>query len=123
MLRAAPGGLRRYAACVPDEVVPPGPPAPTQVGEPVEVLPGGFDVAAMARGEPGVPLRFRWRERVFEVEAVLGSERELDVGPMGGHDGYVRRHAVTVRTRCGARLVLTGSRSRGPARWTLRSIA
>jgi hypothetical protein len=95
--------------------------------EPIEPAAGSFDPRAMARGEPGVPRAFRWRGRDYEVVEVLGSAREVvGAGGAGGVDGvgYVRRHAVTVRTRCGLVLVLVGARARGagPARWSLREI-
>ena len=90
--------------------------------EPVTPRPGGFDVRAMARGEPGVPSRFAWRGRTYVVAEVLETRRETEDG--GGGERYVRRHAVRVRTVSGEVMVLSGARgARGSAdRWILRSI-
>ena len=41
------------------------------VSEPIEPLGESFDAAAMGRGEPGLPERFRWRGRDIQVAAVL----------------------------------------------------
>lgn len=61
------------------------------ISEPISPLPGTFDTAAMARGEPGLPDGFTWRGREFRVLGVeerwKKSEREGGVGEL-----YLRRH-------------------------------
>lgn len=110
-------------------MVPPPPDAPHPVARAVfeEVTPegGGFDANAMARGEPGVPTRFRWRDRVYEVAEVLGTRREVSRADAGA-GAYVRRHVVTLLTTTGERMELSGARGprggRASACWMLRTI-
>ncbi len=63
------------------------------VGDPIKPDKGGFDVAAMSRGEPGLPSGFVWRGDGFQVKsrrkAWKFSERER--GHAGG-ELYLRRH-------------------------------
>jgi len=100
----------------------PTPHQPRSIVEPIEVLEGSFDPRVMARGQPGVPRRFRWRDRTFEIGRLMDESRE--VGPMAGGGGemYVRRHVTRAQTTCGAIVELSASRSRGATRWILRSI-
>ncbi len=94
--------------------------------EPVEVETGRFDAAAMARGEPGIPRRFLWRGRTYDVVEVLGpADREVGPCHSGSDETYVRRHVTRARTACGAIVTLSGERGgrRGAApRWILRQI-
>ncbi len=75
----------------------------------------------MARGIPGVPRRFRWRGRAFEVAKVEDTWKELSASPPGGGDRYVRRHGFTVRTTDGEILKLVAARGSARVRWYLRS--
>jgi phosphoribosylglycinamide formyltransferase-1 len=102
----------------------PAPPAPRSILEAIQPHPGSFDTTAMARGEPGVPRRFDWRGRTYEVAEVLGTGREIENASGTTGDSYVRRHVFRVRTTSGEILVLAGARAKnaGPARWLLRSI-
>lgn len=100
-------------------------PAPRAVFEEVTPEGLGFDANAMARGEPGVPMRFRWRGRTYEVAQVLATRREVSRADAGA-GAYVRRHVVTVVTRSGERMELSGARGprggRANARWMLRTV-
>ena len=86
--------------------------------EPIEAIPGTFDVRAMARGEPGVPRRFRWRDREYVVTEVVATARETEP-----YEGYVRRHVTHVRTEGGNEFRIVGDRGgrRGAPRWWVRS--
>jgi hypothetical protein len=92
--------------------------------EPVEVEPGAYDAAAMARGEPGVPRRFTWRGERFEVVAILDSTREVGPCSSGSRERYVRRHVTRARTADGSVVTLSGERGgrAGGPRWLLRRI-
>ena len=87
--------------------------------EPIEALPGAFDVRAMARGEPGVPMRFRWRDTEFVVTDVGPTKRETEPS-----EGYVRRHVTRVRTEDGSTFRIVGDRGgrRGTPRWWVRTV-
>jgi len=93
------------------------------ISEPITPAPGTGDVRAMARGEPGLPARFTWREREYTIVNVLeawkSSSREGGTGEL-----YLRRHFYTVETDTGERMTLYCERqARNPrkpkARWYL----
>ena len=95
------------------------------VSEPIEPVAGAFDVAAMSRGEPGLPDRFAWRGTNYAVAAVLRTWKTStpDRGEM-----YLRRHWYELRTATGERMTLycerQSKRGRSPKRrWWLYSIA
>jgi hypothetical protein len=71
------------------------------VDEPIEPVEGSFDPTSMTRGEPGLPLRFRWRGRLYVVVEVL--RRWKTTGPCrsGSDEQYVRRHWYRLRTTDG----------------------
>ncbi|MBN1513666.1 MAG: cytoplasmic protein [Phycisphaerae bacterium] len=76
---------------------------PELISEPITPLAGPKDAAAMARGEPGLPLGFTWRGREYRIADVL--ERWKQTGREGSRaDGevYVRRHAYRLRMNDGA---------------------
>ena len=63
------------------------------VSEVITAAPGHFDTQAMARGEPGLPVAFCWRDRTFRIRLVLDKWKQS--GPeIGRRDGetYLRRH-------------------------------
>ncbi len=68
------------------------------VSEPILPLPGTFDAASMARGEPGLPRGFTWRCRSLEIvqrlEAWKESSRE---GGSAEGQLYLRRHYYRLR--------------------------
>jgi len=106
---------------------PGAPTPPTQgefVSEPIEPAMGAADLAAMSRGEPGLPKRFTWRGQTFEVTQVLAtwktSTRERG-------DLYLRRHWFEIATSSGRRMKLycerqTKTRSKPKSRWWLYTI-
>lgn len=100
------------------------PPRVLSVLEAIHPHPGTFDASTMARGEPGLPRRFDWRGRTYEVAEVLGTARETENASGLPNDAYVRRHAFRVRTATGEIMVLSALRgtARGAPRWTLRSL-
>ncbi len=67
------------------------------LSEPIAPL-GGFDTAAMARGLPGLPAAFLWREQECRIAATLGTWKQA--APEGGRPGgelYLRRHYFRLR--------------------------
>jgi len=74
------------------------------ISEPIEPPGGGFDTAAMSRGEPGAPAVFRWRDRDYAVVARVGqwktSSRE---GGRATADLYLRRHYYELQMDDGSR--------------------
>jgi len=76
------------------------------ISEPIEPVPGAISVSGAARGEPGLPTRFVWRDREYGVAEVL--ERWKDTGPChhGSGERYVRKHWFRVRTVKGPEMTL-----------------
>jgi len=76
------------------------------VCEAIKPVRGAMDTLGMARGEPGLPLRFLWRGREYAVAEVL--ERWKETGPCtsGSGERYVRKHWFRVRTTTGEEMKL-----------------
>ena len=96
------------------------------VSEPILPAAGTGDIAAMARGEPGLPTRFTWRDRQYVITAVLKAWKTSS--PEGGTGRlYLRRHWYTVETDTGLTMTLycdrqTRNRRNPKARWWIYSI-
>jgi hypothetical protein len=97
------------------------------VGETIEPVAETFDARGMARGEPGVPRRFRWRGEEHEVAAVLETTKETGACTHGSAERYVTKHRFRVRTTSGLEMALSfDRRARTPkelrAAWCLHSV-
>ena len=98
------------------------------VGDAIRPVAGSGDATAMARGEPGLPLRFRWRDADFEVAAVLARWRETGPCTSGSGERYVRKHWWRLRTASGEEMEIycdrQPRRGKNPkARWWLFTVA
>jgi hypothetical protein len=97
----------------------------TFISEPI-TPDASFDPLAMARGEPGLPERFRWRGREWIVAEVLETSKEYGDCKHGSGERYVRRHCFRLRTTNGHVLRIYFQRSfgraRASARWWLQSL-
>ena len=71
------------------------------ISEPITPVGGSFDTAAMARGEPGLPGRFRWREKEYEVSRVLENWKTASDCRDGSKEKYVRKHWYRIQTTDG----------------------
>ncbi len=99
------------------------------ISEPILPVEGSFDPGGMARGEPGVPQKFRWRQKEFVVADVLERWKEHGSCRNGSGERYVRRHGYRIQTTEGAilRIYFQRSQGRGKAlakspRWWMQSI-
>ena len=102
-------------------------PEPEFVGESIVPVAETMDAGRMARGEPGLPRRFRWRGAEHEIVAVIGTSKSTGDCSHGSGEQYVRRHWYDVRTRSGDVMRLSFDRSaRTPAQlrtaWRIVSI-
>jgi hypothetical protein len=107
------------------------PPAPSPedgrkrfVSEHIQPDGGPVDVEAMARGEPGLPRAFVWRDRRYAIANVISRWRTL--GEDRG-DNYIRRHWYEVDTECGRRMHIYFDRNPGRSgckrgRWWLYAV-
>ncbi len=66
------------------------------VSEPITPARGSFDTAAMARGEPGLPARFTWRDVAYVVTDVIEQWKSSEAEG-GSGELYLRRHWFKVR--------------------------
>jgi [ribosomal protein S5]-alanine N-acetyltransferase len=76
---------------------------PTFVSEKLRPVPGSGDLAAMARGEPGVPSAFLWRDQRFEVARIVTTRKLM--GEDRG-DVYTRRHYYEIETGDALRMTI-----------------
>jgi hypothetical protein len=102
---------------------PANPPAEEFISEAIEPVAGTADASAMSRGEPGLPARFVWRGRTFEVAQVLRTWKTSS--PSGG-EMYLRRHWYAIRCVSGDRMTLycerqAKTRKKPTRRWWLYS--
>ncbi len=68
------------------------------VSEPIKPVAGTFDTTSMTRGEPGLPGRFIWRDKEYEVADVLEVWKELGPCKSGSPEKYLRKHWFRIRT-------------------------
>lgn len=87
---------------------------------------GTGDAAGMSRGEPGLPARFLWRGREYNVVGII--EKWKTSGPCrnGADEVYLRRHWFRVQTQPHAIMTLyfdrqPKNRKNPKARWFLYS--
>jgi hypothetical protein len=97
------------------------------VSEPIKPDPGTGDAAAMARGQPGLPTGFTWRDRHYVIRELLESWKQSE--PCDHHSGerYYRKHYFRVLTDSGETMTLYALRhvKRGQdakSRWWLYMI-
>ncbi len=97
------------------------------VGEPIEPIGETMDTRRMATGEPGLPMRFRWRGEEHEVAEVLEQWRQTGPCRSGSDEQYVRKHWYRVRTKAGVEMRLYFERQarsvrERKVRWWLHSL-
>ncbi len=98
------------------------------VSEPVQPAGESFDAAAMARGEPGLPASFQWRDETYEVVSVVRQWKATAAeGGRPGGEVYLRRHYYEIKMSDGSTwtvyIVRQTPKSGSPkARWFLYTI-
>ena len=71
---------------------------PQLISEPLEPQPGTFNARVMARGEPGLPCGFSWRNQKMALVEVLEHWKESGPCRHGSSERYVRKHWYKIRT-------------------------
>lgn len=94
------------------------------VSEPIEPEAGSMDSAAMSRGEPGLPRRFKWRGTLYEIADV---EETWKTTGLSSGERYLRRHWYRVLTGSGERMTIycqrqVADRKKGRSRWWLYTL-
>jgi len=98
------------------------------ISEPLNPDAGTFDPARMAMGEPGLPAKFRWRDRELVVAELLEQWKEHGDCKHGSGERYLRKHGYRLRTADGLVIRIYFQRSFGRSsgrvisRWWLHSI-
>ncbi len=97
------------------------------VSEPIKPVEGTFDIIAMTRGEPGLPGRFIWRDKEYEVADVLQTWKELGPCKSGGPEKYLRKHWFRIKTKKGLEMTIyferqPRSKRQNKMRWWLYTI-
>jgi hypothetical protein len=98
------------------------------IGEAIEPIAEAMDTRRMARGEPGLPMRFLWRGQEYEVAEVLEQWRQTGPCTSGSDEQYVRKHWYRIRTTSGEEMKLYFERQARSGRertlrWWLHSLS
>jgi len=97
------------------------------VSEPITPVRGSSAASAMARGEPGLPRRFTWRDTEYRVTGVVRSWKTSGPCRNGSREVYLRRHWHRVVTDPPAVMTLYCERTpfdvrRPKGRWYLYTL-
>jgi hypothetical protein len=100
------------------------------VSEPIVPVGDSFCVSDMATAEPGLPMRFRWRDVEYEVARILEKWKTTSDCRNGADEKYVRKHWFRVVTTDGAEMKIyferqarPGSKSSRRQRWWLATVS
>lgn len=97
------------------------------ISEPIKPDAGTFDTAAMARGQPGLPTGFTWRDRHYRIAEVLEEWKHSEREYHRRGEAYYRKHFWRIRTEGGEMMTLYALRQvkRGQSakrRWWLYAV-
>jgi phosphoribosylglycinamide formyltransferase-1 len=97
------------------------------ISEAIKPVEGTFDTAGMAIGEPGLPGRFVWRDKEYEVAEVLEKWKESGKCKGGSSEMYLRKHWFKVRCSDGSEMTIyferqPRSKRQNKNRWWLYTI-
>ena len=101
---------------------------PTEfISEPIKPIEGTFDPAGMARGEPGLPSRFIWRDKEYTVAQVLEKWKESGPCKSSSNEMYLRKHWFKVECTDGSEMTIyferqPKSKPQGKKRWWLYTV-
>lgn len=97
------------------------------VSEAIKPVEGTFDTAGMVCGEPGLPGRFLWRGKEYEVAEVLEKWKESGRCKSGSMEMYLRKHWFKIRCSGGLEMTIYFERQprakrENKARWWLYTV-
>ncbi len=98
------------------------------VCEAITPVPGTVTLGGLARGEPGLPGKFTWRGREYELAGVIKAWKEYKPeGHVHGGEMYLRKHWYTIATATGEHMTIYCDRhARNPRRpkqrWWLHTL-
>ena len=91
---------------IPNDVLVIGSLRETFIGEIIRPLKGSIEFGGAAPGEPGVPGKFVWRKKTYQVGAVLKKWRDTGACTHQSGERYVRKHWFEIETTGGERMTL-----------------
>ena len=71
------------------------------ISEPIKPIEDSFDISRMSMGEPGIPMKFVWRDTEYEVAEVLDLWKEAGPDRGGSKERYLRKHWYHFRLTTG----------------------
>jgi hypothetical protein len=88
---------------------------------------GTFDAGAMAKGQPGLPTGFTWRDQHYQIREALEEWKESEAEFHRSGEKYYRKHFWKIRVDTGQFMTLYAVRhvKRGQSakrRWWLLSV-
>ena len=97
------------------------------VSEALTPVAGTSDATGMARGEPGLPERFTWREREYRIAGVIRQWKSSGPCRHGSSEMYLRRHWYKIVTDPPMTMTIycdrqAKNRKRPKARWWIYTI-
>ncbi len=97
------------------------------ISEQIEPIPGTSDASAMVRGEPGLPNRFRWRDREYQIAEIISAWKEDGDCKSGSAEKYLRKHWYKIKTTDNAEMKIyferqSRSKSQLKKRWWLYTL-
>ena len=96
------------------------------ISEAIVPVLGSFATSAMSGGEPGLPLKFRWRNDEYEVLRVLEKWKTTGNCRGGGSEQYLRKHWFRIETVNGVEMQIYFDRQprakQNKKRWWLATV-
>lgn len=97
------------------------------VSEPIHPVVGTAIASGMAKGEPGLPTKFVWRDTEYVLDEVLKSWKQSGPCRSGSNERYLRKHWFTIRTTDGLVMDIyfdrqARSKRQAKTRWWLYTI-
>jgi len=96
------------------------------ISEAITPVDASFSTSSMCAGEPGLPVRFRWRNTLYEVARVLEKWKSTGDCRHGSGEQYVRKHWFRVEVTDGTQMEIYFDRQprsrKNKQRWWLAAI-
>lgn len=96
------------------------------ISEAITPVDASFATSSMCTGEPGLPVRFRWRNTLYEVARVLEKWKSTGDCRHGSGEQYVRKHWFRVEVTDGTQMEIYFDRQprsgKNKKRWWLATI-
>jgi hypothetical protein len=96
------------------------------ISEAITPVDASFATSYMCTGEPGLPVRFRWRDTLYKVARVLEKWKSTGDCRHGSGEQYVRKHWYRVEVTDGTQMEIYFDRKprsrKNKQRWWLANI-